>query len=381
MKIESITIWQLRIPFRSPVTTSYGTHTMRETALIEMREADGTVGWGELEALSEPSYSEETHQGALQIIRSVLAPLILGKEFSSVQDISSTWQGVRRNYMAKAALETAAWDMWARRQGLSIAEVLRKECADAEPVHDIPVGISLGMCESEAELLRTVERSMRAGYARVKIKIAPGRALRQVQAIRAEFPLLPLMVDANGSYSPENKKDCAELIELGSSNFSSDLICIEEPFPASDLLAHAWLQERISVPICLDEAVTELDGLRTAHRLGALKMLNLKIARLGGVSAALEIMNYCQNHSIDMWIGGMYQTGIGRTLALHLAALPHFQIPGDLCLPVTYLSEDVLSEPLRTRSGRVIAPSQAGIGVTPSPTLLKAYSVTCETLT
>lgn len=350
MRCDAIHLREVALPLVRPFESSAGRTLVRRLVLVEA-VAEGVSGWGECVALEAPYYTEETVETAWHVLRDFLVPAVLrsgGLEPGRVRDLLGTVKG---HPMAKAALETALWDLDARARGHSLAAMW-----GAARVR-VPSGVSVGMAPTLDALAREVEGYLARGYRRVKVKIEPGRDVAVVRALRERFGSIPLMVDANGAYGPE---DLAVLQELD----QYDLMMIEEPLRGGDLYDHAALQGRLKTPLCLDESLRTAADVQRAAELGACRVVNLKPGRLGGPGEALEVEAICRRAGLDLWIGGMLESGVGRALNLILAALPGVTLPGDTSASDRYYARDLVTDPARLEpDGTVLVPQGPGLGI------------------
>jgi O-succinylbenzoate synthase len=252
--------------------------------------------------------------------------------------------------MAKASLEMAVWELWARREGVPLRRVLGGEKTEIE------AGVSVGLQEDEAALVRKVETEIAAGYRRIKIKIKPGHDAALVRALRTRFGHVPLMVDANSAYTLDDVAVLRELDPMG-------LMMIEQPLAWSDIVDHAALQRELRTPICLDESIRSPDDARHALDLGACRVINIKAGRVGGFTTSLAIHDLCRARGVPVWCGGMLESGIGRLANVHLQTLPGFSLPGDTSASARYFEEDLVDPPVVvTADGRIAVPEGPGIG-------------------
>jgi o-succinylbenzoate synthase len=355
--LDAIELLRVQLPFRRPFTTSQWTSTDKDAVLVRAIGNDGVEGWGECAAMETPSYSSEWTEGAWLALRDFLAPAAL----------AGRRHGVRGHPMAAAAVEVALLDLELRRRGVSLSAHLggtreRVEC-----------GVSLGIEESLDELLAEVERFVSAGYRRVKLKIKPGQDVEVVRAVRDAFPHTPLTVDANAAYLPEDADVFSALDAFG-------LEYIEQPLDPDRLLDHAELQEKLDTAICLDETITSAVVATDALRLGACRVINIKLGRVGGLTESVRIHDLAAQNGVPVWCGGMLETGIGRAANLALASLPNFTLPGDTSGSDRYFERD-LTEPFVVDSeGTIGVPTGPGIGVDPLPEALAERVVDRHTI-
>ena len=351
MRPERIELRLVRMPLRRPFRTSFGSQDEKEAILVRA-QAGGIEGWGECAAGRRPLYSGEWNAGAWIVLRDELAPAALRGEPSPVKG----------HPMAATALEVALLDLRLRAEGVSLASHLGA-------VRDtVACGASLGIEDDPDELLAEAALFLERGYHRVKLKIEPGNDLEAVRAVRTAFPDAPLSVDANAAYRPADAEHLAELDAFG-------LEYVEQPLPADHLLGHADLAERIGTPICLDETLTSAAATAEAIRLEACSIVNLKVGRVGGIEESVRIHDLVREAGVDLWCGGMLETGIGRAVNVALAAMPGMTLPGDTSASDRYFAEDITEPFMVTADGMMRVPEGPGIGVTPIPALLERATV------
>jgi o-succinylbenzoate synthase len=368
MRIDGITLRELRMQLVTPFQISVARSDVRRILLVEAN-VDGVTGWAECVAGETPAYSPETTETAWHILRDHLWPMIKGKEFESAAQVWEMLGLVRGHNMAKGGLEAAAWDAEAKQKGLPLWKLLggtRKEIAS---------GVSIGIKDSLEELVATVKKELAAGYQRIKIKIKPGKDLEPVQRLRQEFPRTKLMVDANSVYTLDDWPLLKQLERFY-------LMMIEQPLGWDDLYGHVELQKKLETPICLDECIHTLEQAQAAIALGACKIINIKLGRVGGYTVARQIHDLCQQNNIPVWCGGMLESGIGRAHNIALSTLPNFTLPGDVTASRRYWHQDII-EPEVTVSARgtIAVPSGPGIGYEPQIDRIEKFTVRTERLT
>jgi O-succinylbenzoate synthase len=343
---EAVELLRVRLPLRRPFRTSFGTTRVKEAILVRALAGD-TEGWGECVAMAQPLYSPEWNDGAWMVLRDFLVPVALGGGGSAI----------RGHPMARAALEVALLDLRLRREGISLRRHLggvrdRVEC-----------GVSLGIEEDPEALLGEVHRFVRAGYRRVKLKIEPGRDVDVVRMVREANPQVPLSVDANAAYTRASAPALVGLDEFG-------LAYVEQPLPEDELGGHAELGRLLRTPICLDETITSATVARDAIAMGACRVINVKLGRVGGLAECVRIHDVARDAGVPLWCGGMLETGIGRAANLALASLPGFTMPGDTSGSDRYFERDLTEPFVVDRGGTMAVPDGPGIGVDPIPEVL-----------
>jgi o-succinylbenzoate synthase len=352
MRLESLTLREIHLPLVTPFETSMDRVTDRRILLAEVR-LDGVSGWGECTAPENPFYCPEDTDTAWHVLKDYLWPMLRGRELASAAHVWPLLEQVRGHNMAKAAIETAVWDAEAKLKNVPLWKLLGGERAE------IPCGVSIGIKDSLDELSATVAKELAAGYQRIKIKIKPGKDIQSVQRLRQDFPRIKLMVDANSAY----RKDDWPLLKQLDGFY---LMMIEQPLGWDDLFGHVEVQKGLQTPICLDECIHTHEHAEAAIALGACKIINIKLGRVGGHLQAKRIHDLCQRHSIPVWCGGMLESGIGRAHNIAMSTLPNFALPGDVTASKRYWHEDIISpEVTVTSRGTIQVPFGPGIGFTP----------------
>ena len=362
MKIESITLHHISMPLVAPFETSFGRETDRQCVLITLR-ADGLIGHGECVATRDPGYNYETAGTAWHILKEFVAPLILGQNIPDAEDFQRRVEGIRGHHLAKASVEMALWDLLGKRAGKSLKELIGGTRERVE------VGVSIGIQPSASALVRTVESYLKDGYRRVKIKIKPGREIEETSAVRRAYPDLRLQVDANSAYTLETAAALKPLDEL-------ELLLIEQPLYEDDIWDHRKLQAEFKTPICLDESILSPRHARYALEMEACKIINIKPARVAGLSQVIAIHNDCIVRNVPVWCGGMLETGVGRASNLAIASLPGFVLPGDISASDRYYQRDITNERFVLNDDSTITvPNGPGLGITIDEEALKQFTL------
>ncbi|HUU13096.1 MAG TPA: o-succinylbenzoate synthase [Terriglobia bacterium] len=349
MKIKRVEIREIRMPLMHSFETSFGKTTTRRIVLVWV-EADGFTGWGEVTCGEAPFYSHETPETAWHILRDFLILWALEGEWNTAGDIAPRFRPIRGHNMAKAALENALWDIEAQQKGVSLAKLV------GGTLDEIPCGVSIGIQNSVEELLGRIRREIGAGYQRIKIKIKPGWDIEVLDRVRAEFPGVPLMADANSAYT------LADLPRLKLLD-RFYLMMVEQPLGWDDILDHAKLQRELATPICLDESIHNAEDARKAIEAGACKIVNIKLGRVGGFAEARRVHDVCRARNVPAWCGGMLESGVGRAHNIALSTLPGFTLPGDVSASRRYWAEDIIDpEVTVTKEGTIRVPQAPGTG-------------------
>ncbi len=334
---------------KDPFSTSFGTMQDKEFFIIEMIDEEGVRGYGESVAFASPWYTEETVKTIEHMMSDFLIPLLFQEPIHHPDEVSERFAIIKRNNMAKAALEGAVWDLYAKRQNLPLATCL----GGAKTAID--VGISVGIQPTIKDLLSKIEQYVLDGYKRVKLKIKPGKDLEVLKEVRRVFPNLSMMADANSAYTLDDIAHLQKFDDL-------DLLMIEQPLGQDDIIEHAKLQKELQTPICLDESIYSLDDVKLAIELGACQIINVKVGRVGGLTEAKKINDYCKIHNIPVWCGGMLEAGIGRAHNIAITTLEQFTLPGDTSPSNRYWQKDIVIPEVKMEQGVIQVPTTPGIG-------------------
>ncbi len=350
MKIERITLRQIRMPLVHFFETSFGRTYGRDIVLVEVA-AEGATGWGEVTAGENPFYNEEWTESAWLILRDYVAPRVLGFEFHGPEEIAARTAHIRGHNMARGSLEAAVWDLCARVDGVPL---WKKIGGGAR--REIPCGVSIGIQDSVEQLFEKIECELAAGYQRIKMKIKPGWDVDVVRRVRERFPSIKLMADANSAYTLADAGDLKRLDEFY-------LMMIEQPLAHDDIVDHAELQRRLDTPVCLDECIRSAHHAEQAIRLRACGIINIKLGRVGGFTEAKKVHDAAQAAGIPVWCGGMLEAGVGRAHNIALSTLPDFVLPGDVSASQRYWKRDIVEPPVDiTARGTIEVRDEPGFG-------------------
>ena len=356
--IQNIKTHTVLLPYLDPIETSFGVEAGKTAVLIELQTAAGIIGWGECSIETWPGYGTETAATASHILTNFLIPAVIGETVSAPEDFPKLIRRFRGHHHTRAGLEAAVWDAFAKTNDLRLTDCFAHY---APPGHDsqgqAQVGISIGIQPSLDDTVKAVRRRLAEGYGRIKLKIKRGWDIEAARAVRAEYPDIMLMLDANSDY---RLSDADHLAQLDAFN----LLMIEQPLAHDDIYEHGQLQARLKTRVCLDESVKSASDLRLALAVGAIQVLNLKPARVGGFSESLELYRICVEHQLPLWIGGLMETGVGRAANLSFAALPAVNLPSDISATDRYFDPDLSEPPFVLGADSTLAVADgAGIGL------------------
>lgn len=352
MRLARVALRILTMRLKAPFVTSFGSQEERRFLLVDV-DMDGVQGLGEVTCFGSPLYNEEFTDGAFLVLRDYLIPALLGKEIGHPSEVIDRLSFVRRHHMAKAGLEGAIWDAYAKAQGVPLWQALGGE---RRPV---PVGVSIGIQDSPAALAATASAFHAQGYRRLKLKIEPGRDIDYVAAVRRALPDALIMADANSAYRLGDADHLSALDDMS-------LMMLEQPLGCDDIFEHAELQKRLRTPICLDESIHTPEDAALAIRLRSCGIINIKVGRVGGLENVRRMAAIAQAAGVPVWCGGMLESGVGRAHNIALASLPAFTLPGDTSGSDRYWHQDIVTPPVTVAAdGTIALPEGPGIGYEP----------------
>ncbi len=356
--IKDIRLHVVSLPYVEPLRTSFGVEPAKSALLVEVETTSGIIGWGEGVTEVRPGYGYETIATGLHITDEFLIPSLVGKTIEKATEVPALLRSVRGNNFAKAGVEAAIWDALARANDMRLADYFASFLPDGHRSRNrATVGVSIGIQPSVAETTAIIKKRLDQGYRRIKLKIKRGWDVELVRGVRATFPDISLMLDANSDYT---LADADHLAQLDAFN----LLMIEQPLAYYDIYEHGLLQKQIKTPICLDESVKSASDLLLALQVDATRILNLKPARVGGYSESLKIYRICVENHLPLWIGGMLETGVGRAANVAFASLPGVTLPCDISATERYFNPDITEPPFVLGPESTLAvPDGYGIGV------------------
>ena len=367
MKIEAVTLREIHMPLVHFFETSFGRTYSRRILLVTVH-CEGVDGWGEPVVGEDPYYSSEWIDSAWPTLVHYLIPALLGKKIASARECPSLFAKVSGHRMAKAGLEDALWEAEALQKGEPLWKLLGGTRSE------IPCGVSIGIQDTVEQLLEKIQTELNAGYRRIKVKVKPGWDVNILERIRSRWADITLSCDANSAYTLDNLEHLRKFDQF-------NLLMIEQPLWNDEIYYHARLQKELRTAICLDESIVSARSAAFALDIGACRIINMKVGRVGGFSEALAIHDLCQAHKIPMWCGGMLETGIGRAQNIALSTLSNFSLPGDVSASKRYWKEDIIDPEVEVSpQGMIAINNKPGTGYRIKPDLIEKLTVRKETV-
>ncbi len=368
MKIEAITLREIQMPLVHFFETSFGRTYDRRILLITVH-CDGIKGWAESVSGEIPNFSSEWIESSWATIKAHIASTLLGKTISTSSESVHLMRGIRGHRMAKAGLENAIWDAEAQQKQKPLNKLLGGTLAE------ISCGVSIGIQDSIDQLMEKIETEVSAGYQRIKLKVKPGWDLNVLERVRSRWPDILLSCDANSAYTLDDMEHLRKFDQF-------NLLMMEQPLWSNDFYYHARLQKQLRTAICLDESIRNARDAAAAIELGACRIINIKVGRVGGFTEAKKIHDVCKANSVPVWCGGMLESGIGRVHNVALSTLDNFRLPGDVSASKRYWKEDIIEpEVVVSQEGTITVSDRPGRGCAIREDLIEKLTVRRETLT
>src|SRR5216683_261941 len=218
-----------------------------------------------------------------------------------------------------------------------------------------------------------LQSELSAGYRRIKIKVKPGWDLNVLEKIRARWADIVLSVDANSAYTLDQVEHLRKFDAF-------KLLMIEQPLWNDEIYLHARLQKALQTAICLDESILNARDADFAVEIGACRIINIKVGRVGGFSEAIKIHDVCHKQNIPVWCGGMLESGIGRAHNIALSTLENFRLPGDVSASKRYWKQDIIEPEVEVRADGMIGINDSpGTGYQVREDLVRKFTVREET--
>jgi len=382
MLVERIDLWHVAMPLLYPWRTASHEEWAIHSVLVRL-ESGGQVGWGETTPFADPTYSPEWASGAFGVLRDWLAPMVVGRDIGSGEELQRLLKPFKGNPFAKAGLDLAWWDLEGKLRGQPVHRLLAATSTAATapgatapptPAPDrCEIGADFGVQDSLDDLVRLVGGAVDEGFRRVKLKFRPGWDIDMVAAVRGTFPDLPIHVDCNSGYTLADLDLFRRLDRFG-------LVMLEQPLAHDDLVDHAKLARAIETPICLDETIVSLDRARHAIELGSCSWINLKHGRLGGLTAARQVHDLCAESGVRCWVGSMLESAVGSAFSVALGLLPNVHYPADIFPTDRHYTRDLATPEVRFVTGAeggrfALADVAPGIAPAPDPAMLAEWAL------
>ncbi len=316
--VTSLTVHRVRVPLLRAFTTAVRSATELETVLVELCDEDGRRGWG------EAPVSRVTGATTAEVVRAMEGPLsrmVTGRDVAGLPELAEQLSRSAELATARMAVDCALHDLAAQQAGVPLYRFLGGTSSS------VTTDMTLSIDEPES-LASAAAAHIIAGFRCIKVKLnAVGDPVARVKAVReAVGPEVVLRVDANQAFSPEHAVDVIHAME----DAGLGLELVEQPVPAGDWDALAFVSSRVTTPVMADESVWTLVDLRTLIHREAASMVNIKLAKTGGLHEAGKLVAEAREAGLGILIGCMLESTVGIGAAASLAAASDLvgQVPG-----------------------------------------------------
>ncbi|MGB3260549.1 o-succinylbenzoate synthase [Paenisporosarcina sp.] len=361
IRIKSVTLHHVKVPLKHPFNTHLQKVKERESILLEVRDADGTIGVGECVAFASPWYTEETVDTAWNTLEKWIIPALLNQSFSHPDHLESALNAIKGNHMAKAAVNHAFWDLYTKKLNKPLWQVIGgiKETIEA--------GVVVAAA-TDYEMKEEIDAAVEKGYKRIKIKISQNTNPKDMKSIIAKYPQTLFFADANGAFTESTINQLRAFDDCG-------FALIEQPFSEQLNRISAEAQKTMKTPFALDESIASYeDALDMIERKSG-KILVMKQGRVGGLSAALRIHKQCIQADVPIWVGGMIEFGVSKAFNLAFASLPGVTFPGDFSSSSHFWEDDLAIPLIDICEGSIRLLSSPGVGVEWNQSIVQKFEV------
>lgn len=352
-RIEAVTCERLSVPLHTPFVTALRSTTATETVVVRVSDSDGVTGWGEAPQVWR--VTGESLAGAEACVSGPLAATVVG---GRADDLAALCRGVAEavpgNFGAKSAVDVALHDLAARRLEVSLPRML------GTAVHRVPTDVTLAASDA-GSLGEAAEKRVADGFTVLKMKVGTSGSgdVERVRAVRERVgPDVAIRLDANQGW--DRRQAVRSIRAMEDSGLGVELV--EQPVPAHDLEGLAWVTDRVNTPVLADEAMYGVRDLVELIRRRAADMVNVKLAKCGGLSAARTMLSLADAYGVEALVGSMMESPIGVGAAASLAAAHSGQLVNDLDAAWWAASSPVRGG-LSYDGATVVLPDAPGLGV------------------
>ncbi len=339
-----------KIPLKRGFRTSFGEFYGVRVFMIA-RSGD-CVGAGEAPVDPYPLYSGEFVESVIEFAKKIKDEIY---KVSNVKELLNVFKKYRGNQMAKSMIEYSILSLLSCLNETSLVEAV-----GGRP-YKLPVQESIGITKNTDELIAWAEEAISWGARRLKVKIMPGWDVEPLKVLKHEFPGVEILADANGAYDP-TKESHLEFL----SDAASYADAIEQPFPPGDMVNSAKLSVEEGIEVVLDESVDTPKRAREVallnEEMGSFLSINLKPPRVGGLFPSLEIIDIAVDNEIPIFIGGMLETAVGRSLNMVVASAVKGPLePSDFSPDQQFYERSLAKDPFEIKCGFVELRDRPGL--------------------
>jgi L-Ala-D/L-Glu epimerase len=352
-RIEQVATTRMSVPLHTPFVTALRRTSTVETVLVQLIDSDGRTGWGEAPQVWQ--VTGESLAGAQACIEGPLGTVVTGADPDDLAETSRRVQrAVAGNHGAKAAVDVALHDLAARRRGISLARHL------GTTRHRLPTDVTLSAGD-EADLVGSGVARVADGFEVLKLKVGTDAAtdVARVAAVReAVGPEIALRLDANQGWTAREAVRVISAME----DRGLDVELVEQPVAAADLDGLGWVTARVGTPVMADESVYGLRDLVEVIRRHAADLVNVKLAKCGGIGPGRSLLELAHAHGLGTAVGSMMETHVGIGAAASLAAACGTTVVPDLDAAWWAESSPYVGGP-HYEDASLVLPDAPGLGV------------------
>ena len=346
--ISAARAYLVDIPVETPRTDAVQAFLKQETIFVEIDTSDGLTGVGY-------SYTIGTGGTAvLAMLRDYLLEKIIGLDSDRIEHVWNTayyWTRATTTgaitSLAVAAIDTALWDLRGKRTGMPLWKLVGG-ASDRVPLYDTEGG---WLHISADELVAGAVESKNKGWPGVKLKIGkpdPYEDLDRLMAVRqAVGPAMHIMVDANQSMTLAEARKRAALLE------AVGLYWLEEPMPADDVSAHAYLARSTTIPIAVGESMYSAAHFQQYLKQEAAGIIQVDVARVGGITPWLKVAHLADTFNVKVCPHFLMEIHVSLA-----AGIPN----GHYVEHIPQLTV-VTTDRMTIEGGWAVAPDRPGLGI------------------
>ena len=323
-RIVAVRTRVVSLPLHTTFTTALRSTDTTDAVLVEVEDSDGVVGHGEAPVV--PVVTGEDEPGIRAALTGPLRDAVLGAGTDDLADLLARVSAVPEHPSARSGVDVALHDLAARRAGVPLAVLLRGCAGDGSA--DVPTDVTVAAGDA-ARLAAAARDQVADGFTALKIKVGTDAAtdVARVRAVRSAVgPSVVIRLDANQGWTPDQAiRVIRELEDTG-----AGVELVEQPVPAADLDGLARVTAAVATPVMADEAVFTLPDLNAVIERGAARLVNVKLAKAGGLAPARDQLVLAAAHGIGTMVGSMMETGVGVAAAGSLVAAVGTTLVADL---------------------------------------------------
>jgi o-succinylbenzoate synthase len=351
--LERIDADRVTTPLHTPFHTALRSTSTTESVVVRVTDTDGFTGWGEAPQVWR--VTGESLDGARACVRGPLTDALVGAD---ADDLTASCRAVATavvgNSGAKAALDVALHDLAARRRGVSLPQFL------GTTRHRIRTDVTVAAGDADALAAAAADRAAE-GFDVVKLKVGQDAAtdVARVEAVRRAVGAgVRVRLDANQGWTPRDAVRVIRALE----DAGAGVELVEQPVAAADLDGLAWVTDRVDTPVMADESVFGIRDLVEVVRRRAADLVNVKLAKCGGITTARTLLELAREHGVGTVVGSMMETHIGVGAAASVAAACGTSVVPDLDA-AWWADRPAVVGGLRYDGATLVLPEKPGLGI------------------